>query len=59
MGRTPADVPGRQGRDVVPTKTEHMDLERKAKLHREVEEAHPHERHVPWWRRLIGRDTAS
>jgi hypothetical protein len=57
MGRTPADSPGRQGRDVVPTKREHMDLEEKAARHRALEDAHPHG--LPWYKRLLRRSAKS
>ena len=53
MGRTPADFPGRPGKDVVPTKREHMDLDEKATRHRDMEAAHPHG--LPWYKRLFRR----
>jgi hypothetical protein len=53
MGRTPADFPGRPGKDVVPTKREHMDLDEKATRHRDMEAAHPHG--LPCNKRLFRR----
>jgi hypothetical protein len=53
MGRTPADSPGRPGKDVVPTKREHMDLDEKATRHRDMEAAHPYG--LPWYKRRFRR----
>ena len=53
MGRTPADFPGRPGKDVVPTKREHVELDEKATRHRDMEAAHPHG--LPWYKRLFRR----
>ena len=53
MGRTPADFPGRPGKDVVPTQREHMELDEKATRHRDVEAAQPHG--LPWFKRLFRR----
>jgi hypothetical protein len=55
MGRTPADFPGRPGKDVVPTKREHMDLDEKAARHRALDEAHPQE--LPWYKRWFRKDS--